>query len=42
MAYSVSHLLEIFWKYYKKCKEHGIEETIISSLVVTENIDLNL
>ena len=25
-----------------KCKEHGIEEIIISSLVVTENIDLNL
>ena len=25
-----------------KCKEHGIEEIIISPLVVTENIDLNL
>ena len=25
-----------------KCKEHGIEEIVISSLVVTENIDLNL
>ena len=25
-----------------KCKEHGIEEIIISSLAVTENIDLNL
>ena len=25
-----------------KCKEHNIEEIIISSLVVTENIDLNL
>ena len=26
----------------QKCKEHGIEGIIISSLVVTENIDLNL
>ena len=26
----------------QKCKEHDIEEIIISSLVVTENIDLNL
>ena len=25
-----------------KCKEHGIEEIIMSSLVVTQNIDLNL
>ena len=26
----------------QKCKEHGIEEIIISPLAVTENIDLNL
>ena len=26
----------------QKCKEHGIEEVIMSSLVVTEYIDLNL
>ena len=26
----------------QKCKEHGIKEIIISLLVVTENIDLNL
>ena len=25
-----------------KCKEHGVEEIIISSIVATENIDLNL
>ena len=30
--------MEIIQKY----KEHGIEEIIISSLLVTENIDLNL
>ena len=38
-TYSVSHSLEIFWKYHNNVKNM---EIIISSLVVTENIDLNL
>ena len=39
MSHSLTrNILEIS----QKCKEHGIEKIIISSLIVTENINLNL